>query len=355
MNYAIIIPAFEPDEKLLHLVYELIKMPFPHIFVINDGSSKKCENIFKEIKQIEKCTVIHHSKNQGKGAALKTGMQLILEKDGLYEGCITVDADGQHLPEDIWQVAVAAATSLNCLVLGSRDFNQDDVPTKSRLGNLITRKVVGVLTGTTVEDTQTGLRGIPLELMKACMNISGERYEFEMNMLMEAPRIGFFIREIPIQTVYIDENSTSHFHPWKDSFKIYKEIFKFCFSSLLCEFIDIGVFALACSLLPFSATQSLLWATLMGRMVSSVVNFNLNRTLVFENRESILVQAAKYYSLCILQTLCSWMLLNGLNTIGFSNMLIGKIIVDGFLFVISFLIQRVFIFRRRGISHEKAV
>jgi len=355
MKFAILIPAYEPDEKLLHLVHDLIKMPFPHVFVIDDGSSKKCEAIFEKIERIDKCTVLHHSINQGKGAALKTGMQTILEQDNLYAGCITVDADGQHLPEDIWRVAAAAEASSNCLVLGSRNFNQENVPTKSRLGNLITRKVVGLLSGISVSDTQTGLRGIPASLMQTCMHITGDRYEFEMNMLMKAFRTGFPVREIPIQTVYIDENSTSHFRPWKDSFKIYKEIFKFCFSSLLCAFIDIGVFTLAYTMLPFSATQLILWSTFFGRMVSSFVNFNLNRTMVFENKDRLMPQAAKYYSLCVLQMLCSWMLLTGLNIIGFSNMIIGKVVVDGFLFGVSFLIQHVFIFRKKGLSHEKAV
>lgn len=232
MDLAILIPAYEPDEKLILLIDQLTKLPFPQILVINDGSSEKCKDIFKEAEGYPKCTVIHHKFNKGKGAALKTGMKAVLELDNTPLGIITVDADGQHLPEDIVRVGEFLEKNPYSLVLGSRDFNLENVPMRSKLGNKITSAVFKFSTTKTVVDTQTGLRAIPVYAMREFINISGDRYEFEMNMLMEATKKDIPISEVTIQTVYIDENKSSHFNTLMDSYKIYKEILKFSFSSL---------------------------------------------------------------------------------------------------------------------------
>ena len=157
-------------------------------------------------------------------------------------GVVTADADGQHLPDDIVRVAEKLFEWPDSIVLGSAF--RGDVPLRSRMGNAITRKVFNFLSGQRVRDTQTGLRGLPASALPDMLKLPGERYEYEMNMLLEAPRFGLKLREIGIETVYIDNNSGSHFNPLKDSWRIYKSILMFAASSMLAFVIDFVLFTL---------------------------------------------------------------------------------------------------------------
>jgi glycosyltransferase involved in cell wall biosynthesis len=353
MNTAILIPAYEPDDKLIDLIIELSNMQFPVIMVVNDGSSEKCDEVFRTLEKISCCTVIHHKVNKGKGAALKTGFSSILGVHIKVAGCITVDADGQHLPEDILKIAKVFDKNSSALVLGCRDFSAKNVPAKSRFGNLLTRTVYKLSTGKAITDTQTGLRAIPADLMKRFLELPGDHYEFEMNMLMQAARNDIPIVETAVQTVYLDQNRASHFNSLLDSARIYGEILKFSFSSLLCSAVDIGLFSLAFRVLSSgNIPWPLLGATSFARLISSGINFTMNRKLVFQSKSSMLTQGAKYYLLCCIQMLCSWLLLEGLTSLRLGNVVLLKILGDTLLFFISFGVQRVFIFGR-GIPHEK--
>jgi len=235
LNSVILIPAYEPDKKLIYLVDDLSNLSFYKIIVVNDGSSEKCSYIFDKIKEKVNCMVINHLENRGKGSALKTGMKEILKIDNDIIGCITVDADGQHLPKDILKMGEALENNKHSLILGCRDFLNGKVPNKSKIGNIITRALFKSITGKYISDTQTGLRAIPRKHMERFCILRGEKYEFEINMLMEACRRNIDIQEIPIDTVYIDDNRSSHFNPFMDSLKIYKEIFKFAFKDYSIE------------------------------------------------------------------------------------------------------------------------
>lgn len=353
MNTAILIPAYEPDEKLIKLVSELQSLFSSSIYVIDDGSSDKCADIFNAIEKLQKCRVIHHDKNMGKGAALKTGFKAILNSDADIAGCITVDADGQHLPSDILKVIAEFEKNDDTLILGVRDFNKKNVPPKSKMGNKITRAIFKFLSGKSVSDTQTGLRAISRNAMEKFLDLSGDRYEYEMNMLMEAAKSGMPIKEVIIQTVYIDNNRESHFNPILDSFKIYKEIFKFGFSSTFCSAVDIGMFSLVYWILSASNIQwSLLGATAIARIISSGINFSINKKIVFQNKDDVFSQATKYYTLVIIQMFCSWLILEGFTSVGLENVVALKVITDTMLFMISYSIQRLFIFGRQ-LQHEK--
>ncbi|MBN2048678.1 MAG: bifunctional glycosyltransferase family 2/GtrA family protein [Anaerolineaceae bacterium] len=348
MNTIILIPAYQPDEKLTRLLNELIQMPFPLILVVDDGSRSACQPIFDQIETLPRCQVIHHEHNAGKGAALKTGMKAILDMPTFPAGCITVDADGQHLPEDILQIAELFEKDPRFMVLGCRDFSQEHVPPRSRAGNLITRAIFSLFTGTHVSDTQTGLRAIPTDMMPAFLALPGDHYDYEMNMLIQAAQSGPVIQQVPIQTVYIDENRSSHFRPLIDSMRIYKELLKFCASALVSFGIDIGLFALMMHW--FSAVHlgwSLLGATAIARAISSVVNFILNKNLVFKSRGSTVTQASKYYLLVVLQMLASWFILQSLASVSSGHIVLLKILTDFFLFMVSFIAQRLLIFRNQ--------
>jgi glycosyltransferase involved in cell wall biosynthesis len=354
MKTAILIPVFEPNEKLIELIQSLIPLDFPLIMVVNDGSDKKCIEIFRFIEGLPKCKVVHHENNLGKGAALKTGMKQILNTNSHLLGCITVDGDGQHLPEDVEKVTRVFEKNSNSIVLGCRDFSDKNVPSKSKMGNLITRTVFMIITNKIISDTQTGLRAIPIDVMQEFQDLPGSHYEYEMNFLFHAAKRNIPMTEQTIQTVYLNQNKSSHFKPFLDSVRIYKNVFKFSISSLCCSIVDIGLFALIFNLISLNGSSwALFGATIFARIASSTLNFLINKKIVFKSSGSALVQTIKYYSLSVIQILSSWLLLKGLTSIFNQNVVLLKMMVDIFLFFASFIVQRMFIFKRRSLNESK--
>lgn len=353
MNITVIIPSFNPDGKLMQVVTGLLAEGFEDIVIVNDGSSKEHTAPFAEAKQYPQVTLLSHETNCGKGRALKTAIAYCLKNRPEIAGVVTVDGDNQHLPKDIYACAQAMKERKNEIILGVRDFSGRDVPLKSKYGNMLTRMVFRIFCGLKISDTQTGLRAIPAEYLKDMTEVSGERYEYETQMLLALKKNRIPYSEVKITTVYIDENATSHFHPVRDSLKIYRVIFKFLLSSGLSFLLDYGIFTLLVCLLADNVDRSvrLLAATVTARLVSSVCNYIMNRKAVFCSKASVNGSLVKYYTLCICQTgvsyglvyLFTWLL--GLQ--GFSESLI-KIAVDVMLFFISFRIQQKWVFRDRG-------
>ena len=193
---AVVVPAYQPDEELLRLVQELRRQrPRQLIIVVNDGSSPELRNLFSRLQnyQIE---VLHHSQNMGKGQALKTAFQHYLHLLGEAAlGVITADADGQHSVEDILALSDALAATPRHLHLGVRDFTaasmkSGGIPWRSRIGNVLTGYIFRKICSTSLYDTQTGLRGIPVSLLKSLINSKSQGYELEMEMLLMASRRG---------------------------------------------------------------------------------------------------------------------------------------------------------------------
>lgn len=358
MKYSIIplIPAYEPDEKLTKYVDELIKNGFDKVIIVNDGSSEKCEKYFDELKDKKQCIVIEHEKNKGKGRALKTGFKYYLEHlKEKYDGVVTADSDGQHSVKDTINIALEVDKNKEdkVLILGVRDFSKEDVPFKSKFGNNITKVIFKLLYGKFISDTQTGLRGFTNLYIKECIDISGERYEYETNMLINATRNKVKIIEKIIDTIYIDENQSSHFHPIRDSFKIYKlllmNFIKFSCSGIISFLVDWGLFVILSSFI-FKSLRidiAILISTVIARIISSLINFILNKNVVFNVKENIKIQILKYYCLCILQMIISaGMVVLFTNILPISKNII-KIIVDLILFFISYRIQQNFVFVNR--------
>lgn len=220
-----LIPAYNPDYKLINLIAELINNKFV-IVVVNDGSNNDSLDIFNTIR--DKCILIDHEVNKGKGVALKTGLQFIVNNFNDYV-VVTLDCDGQHTIKDTINICKYANENTDSLILGSRMFNTNDVPVRSKLGNKITRGIFHLVTGNKIYDTQTGLRAFSEKIAKELLHIDGDRFEYEINVLLDFSKRKIPIKEIEIETVYIDNNSSSHFKPIRDSFKIYKQIFKYIF------------------------------------------------------------------------------------------------------------------------------
>lgn len=345
----VVIPSLDPDEMLKKYVTGLKNAGFEKILIINDGSKEETLNFFPE--ESAEVTILKHAVNQGKGRALKTGFHYVLNNYSLDEiaGVVTADADGQHSVEDTVKVAIELAKE-NAFVLGTRDFNEEHVPFKSRNGNKITTNVFHTLFGRRIQDTQTGLRGIPYEFLKRCLMLEGERFEYEINMLIDAVRSNLCISEVYIQTIYFDSNRATHFSTIKDSVRIYRvilsEFIRFSVSGVLSAIIDIGIFAFLTKVILKNASvvTATFWGTIIARIISSLFNFSVNKQ-VFQNKEKTTKCMVRYYVLCVLQLLASWLLVVLVfNQIKWDTTLL-KLIVDLCLFFVSYQIQRRWVFK----------
>lgn len=356
-DISIVIPSLNPDNKLIEVVESVISKGFKTIIVVNDGSSSEYDKYFEHIKKYKECVVLKHYKNFGKGRALKTAFNYFLNTYKNHIGLVTVDADNQHHINDIVKCADALKTNylesnVNSIILGCRDFDLDIVPKKNRLGNKITRFVFKALCGIKVSDTQTGLRAIPRDLVKEFLDIAGEGYEYETNMLMEAKQKNFNIQEVKINTIYIEDNSSSHFDPVKDSIKIYLLIFKhflrFGIIGALSTIIDLGLFALLMFYFKnLDPEKKVFLSTSIARFFSSVFNYYSNSRIVFDNTSNRKVTMTKYCILAIFQMVISYfavLILSNPSLILYSTVV--KILVDFVLFIISFQIQRGWVFKK---------
>lgn len=339
----VVIPAYEPDEKLLGLIDALKeKMLFGQefgILIVNDGSSAKYGGIFDNAAQ-KGCTLLTHKINRGKGAALKTAFSYLLEKE--YLGFIVcADCDGQHRPEDIKKVAASLEENPRDLILGCRDFI-GKVPLKSRLGNSLTGIIYSFISGQNLKDTQTGLRAFSAVLLPWLVKLKGNRYEYEMNQLLEAKDEGIRLCCISIETVYENKNAGTHFHPVRDSIRIYMPLLKYLMSSLLAGILDF-----ACLFLFMKITDNLLFSVVAARVISSAVNFFCNKTLVFNKKDAPVGKSLiKYYLLAAFILLCNYSLIR-LFTYGLSFPLaVSKILTEVLLFLLGYKIQKSYIFKK---------
>ncbi|MDD3894366.1 MAG: glycosyltransferase family 2 protein, partial [Syntrophomonadaceae bacterium] len=327
MKPAVIIPAFNPDEKLIELADDLKKMELPMV-IVNDGSEPEYTNIFTAIKSRCGCEICCHPINIGKGAALKTGIQHAALTFPEACGYITADADGQHTAEDILRVAKVLERHPDRLVLGTRDFNAKNIPFKSKWGNRITSLVFLISTGKRCTDTQTGLRGIPKKLTETCLDVPGNRYEYEMNLLLELARREVLFLPVLISVIYLNGNQGSHFHPVKDSARIYLNIVKFSLSSLVSAITDLTLFTIFLQLIFGAGAAGILAATATARLISGSVNFMFNKHWVFRSKNCLSIEALKYLILFCSQMMLSWFMVMSLSTLPL-NLTLIKIFVDG--------------------------
>ena len=333
-EYAVLIPAYQPDEKLVQVVKSLRDKDI-EVTVVDDGSGENYAPIFNQVSAAG-ADVLVHPKNKGKGAALKTGIAHI-EKQADIKGIVTADADGQHTPKDIGLVIETMKQNPGVLVIGARAF-AGDVPLRSRFGNTLTRGIFRLATGLKVTDTQTGLRGLPSNIFPELLAMEGDRYEYEMSMLLNIDRWGIKYIEVPIETVYLEGNKSSHFHPLRDSWLIYGKIIKFIASSLASFVVDYGMFALLNLVFRLDYWSSYF----LARAVSSFVNFMINRHVVFANGERSSV--FKYYLLAVMIMAVGIGGGDLLTLVGVPDLL-AKIIVDVPLFLVSYTVQRKYIFK----------
>lgn len=344
----IVIPSLNPDEKLISLVQNLRKAGFVYILLVNDGSRADCTHYFETAVREYGCRLYTHSVNLGKGRALKSAFNLILNEYPQCIGAVTVDSDGQHTMEDTLAVAKALVEHPDSLIMGCRNFKEEGIPKKNQLGNICTVYAVRLFCGIRVSDTQTGLRGISVPFMRRMMTVKGERFEYELNMLIEAKESGVPLFEVPIHTIYIENNKTSHFNPLLDSIRIYSVFLKFILSSLSSFVVDILLFSLFTVLLrQVLPGYHIVIATVGARVVSSLFNFVINKHNVFKNTAPSAYVLLKYIVLCVVQvSLSAGLVWTVFQLLRWNETLI-KVIVDFILFLFSFQIQREWVFKEK--------
>lgn len=333
LTTAVVIPAYQPGPILLDLFNELQQKEIENIIVVNDGSNPNSKPIFDRIEKLGG-TVLNHGQNLGKGQALKTAFNFILSRLPQVKSVLTCDADGQHHADDVLNLFKVAAEKRNELLLGSREFDDQVIPWRSRFGNKVTKQVFRFLVGQALTDTQTGLRVIPRSFLPALIQIKTGRYEFEMEMLVLAGKKNIPLREVSIQTIYEENNPTSHFNPLLDSLRIYFVFIRFSIASIASAITDIVSFTLF-----YYLTSELFLSLLSARVISATLNFWLGRRFTFQSKLPILPQAGKYLVVASLHLFATYTIIYSEIQVLALSVYSAKLFTECTIFLINFLVQ----------------
>ena len=353
-NYSditVIVPSYKPDGKLINTLHGILAAGFDDIIVVDDGGGDEYASFFDEAEKLG-CTVLHHEVNRGKGAALKTAFSFFTENRKDFAGAVTADADGQHLPEDIAAVAEQMKET-GKVILGSRNFSDPQVPSRSRFGNRCSSFMFRLFIGMKISDTQTGLRAIPREYIHDVMEAKGDRYEYEARMLFLIKQKKIPYLEKTISTVYIDDNSSSHFRPVRDSLRIYSMILTFALSSISSALAD-DLFYYICLILigtTLAESYAHIASIVIARVLSSLINYTLNAKTVFGGKTDRHTMF-RYIILASCQMTVSatiiWLIKMALGITSPELQTVVKIFVDIALFFFSFRIQHGWVFKENG-------
>lgn len=337
---AVLIPAYKPDERMLQLIEALKGIGFSRLIVIDDGNEENYAPLFARA-EASGAVVLKHPVNLGKGAALKTGLKHILSESPCP--VVTADADGQHAPVDVRRVAEKLAEEPEALVLGVRDKSR--MPLKSKFGNTLTCWTLGVVSGLWIDDTQTGLRGLPVGSLEAFSELKGDRYEYEMNMLLAARQKRMQVEQVVIQTIYIDNNKGSSFRVLRDSVRIYatmlRQLLSFLGSSAVAAAIDLAAF----TVLQIFYPGLLMVAVVASRAMSATANYFINRNLVFHSSCGAKC-AIRYCALVVVMMILSYLIIRALSFLGIPSV-VAKILGDMMLLFFNYSVQRRIVFRGR--------
>lgn len=359
--YVLLIPAYMPDEKYTAFAKELMAAGYT-VVSVDDGSGEDCRPFFDEARALG-VDVIGYEDNHGKGYALKYGLKYILEKYPEAEGVITADCDGQHTIKDLNRVAETLQANPGKVVTGGRFAEGVKIPLRSAIGNSFSRGYFKLATGTKIRDTQTGLRGFPMSAVPSTLEAKGDRYEYEMNVLLYLKTWGFDIIEIPIETIYIEDNATSHYHPVRDSLRVTNQINKFVVKKLL-NILKFASTSLACftldyilytfvflNIYPSDWKFQVAIAYASARVISATVNYFLNAKLIFKQGSFWMFVRYAIWAAVVA-------VLGSLGSNLFHLQLgvpkwLCKLIVDAPLWLVSYFGQKLFVFRKYKIKGKK--
>lgn len=344
----VIIPALEPGPGLPEMARQLLTSgAIQSIVVVDDGSSPRFAANFEDLRRIEGVHVLEHAVNLGKGAALKTGLNYAACTFAKSLGMVTADADGQHLTGDILAVVKAFCENPDSLVIGVRSLGRN-APLRSRFGNKVTRYIMLAVTGQRITDTQTGLRGIPMDFVPELLRLKATGYEFELDLLVQCKIHNRPILEVPIAAIYIDENRSSHFDPLWDSMRIYFVFVRFAAVSLMTAVIDNLVFIAA---LRFSSELAL--CQIAARLVAGSFNYYLNKRGVFHSQARNAIAFPRYWLVVLMGGLLSYALIQSILRFTSLSVIPAKLVAETIMFFFSFVVQRDFVFSARPIRRDE--
>ena len=341
-NYCVLIPTFNPSNKLHELIDQLIKYSVTQIILVDDGSDLAHKTVLNDLEKQKRITILHHDQNMGKGAALKDGLKYAYEHFPNIVGVVTADGDGQHTTKDIIAIGETLEKEKDKLILGTRCFDKK-VPLRSRIGNLLTRNIFKAVVGLKVNDTQSGLRGIPKDFIPRLLEIKSVGYEFELDVLLTSKYSGWHIVEQKIETIYIEKNKDSHFNPIIDSLKIYFELFRSSLISLATAIIDNVVFYIAIYFLGMGILSS----QIAARIIAVFFNYPMAKKYVFIAEGNDLIMFLKFISLVIVSGAVSYGFIHLLIYFSF-NVMVAKISAEAIIYFINFCIQRDYIFSKHS-------
>lgn len=354
-----VIPALNPIPGMVDMIQSLLACGIPRIIVVNDGSDPSFQNIFQQAAQWERCVVLTHDVNQGKGRALKTAFQYFMEHCSDLDGVVTADADGQHSVEDICYIGGQLSSVEKTILLGVRNFKEENVPFRSYIGNSITSLLFRLLYGSKISDTQTGLRGIPAKELAWMAELKGERFEYELNMLIEARRRRLDFTLIPIKTMYFDHNAGSHYSTVKDSTRIFRILIAgfvhHSGSAVSALIIDLSCFFLLNGFVfaGMASAGRIFASTAVARGISASFNFAVNKKRTFSQQGNGVGAAARYFVLCFCQMMVSAGLVYAVSLFWQVDASIIKIMVDVILYIISYQVQLRWVLRGRAAAGRR--
>jgi glycosyltransferase involved in cell wall biosynthesis len=212
LKVCVIIPTYN-NHKTLKRVLDSVLQYTSNVIVVNDGSTDSTAQILEAYSHLVQ---IHHSKNTGKGKALRNAFKKALDLN--YDYAITIDSDGQHFASDIPSFIAALETDADVLLIGSRNMTQENVPKKSSFGNKFSNFWFWFETGNKLEDTQSGFRLYPLK--KIPVQYFTNKFEFEIEVIVRSAWKDLPVKNIPVQVLYDPEERVSHFRPFKDFTRI---------------------------------------------------------------------------------------------------------------------------------------
>ncbi len=348
---AVVIPAYEPPMKFINYLSDLTCGGADSVIVVNDGSSTKYQEVFDKAKDISGVTVLEYSENHGKGYALKHAFSYVRERFSENTVIVTADCDGQHSVSDVLRLAKSSSENKDCLILGARDFSSPNVPKRSRFGNVNTRRMFSLLYGLKVTDTQTGLRAFSYAMLDKMLAISGNRFEYEMNMLIVLFKQNVEFKEIPIETIYEkkpdDVERRSHFKTITDSVKVWGVLLKnvnfYVFGAIISALVDFSIYTL-CIYLFFANldfTKAKIFSSLTARILSSIVNFFFNCKFVFQGKGKWAI--VRYYTLWICILTSTTLITTYLNVFSIPPVTF-KAMTDLLLAMVSYRVQTVWVF-----------
>lgn len=341
MNKILLIPAYNPEKKIIDVVKGLPEGVFHRVVIVNDGSNPQYSDIFDQLSKIKDVSILEHDKNQGKGAALKTGFSHVLTHVTDCIGIVTADADGQHLKKDILAIADCLKPGQRLLTIGSRTFDAK-VPLRSHFGNKLTRMVMRLIFKIDLKDTQSGLRAIPPALLPELLKIPFNGYEFEIEMLLSAKKNGYAFRQIQIDTIYENNNMASSFNPVVDSAKIYFVLFRYILGSLVTAAVDYIVFFAS-----FAVVPQIFLCTYAARLVALFVNFFILKKFVFHSKEKIVVIGLKYLLIVGISGFISSVTTEYFHHVLNLNIVLSKVLAELLFYVAIFIAQKEFVFKKK--------